>query len=156
MKGLRVKHAWLARAAGLCGAFAVTLAQAAEGARFAAPDVARSAPAGSASGIGQVTFALLVVLAAVFAAAWMVKRLRAVSGAASGIEVVASAALGAKERAVIVRVGETRLLLGVATGGVTLLHTLPPVDPSAAPIPDSHVLLQRPGFAELLKKSLGR
>ncbi len=59
----------------------------------------------------------MLVLAAVFVVALLVKRLRlATGGAANGIEVLAQASLGAKERAVIIRVGSERLLLGVASG----------------------------------------
>jgi flagellar protein FliO/FliZ len=124
--------------------------------RFAAPGVANSMPSGGASGIGQVTFALLLVLAAVFGVAWMLKRLRAVTGAgANGIEVLAQTSLGSKERAVIVRVGDERLLLGVASGQVTLLKSLPPQAPVANP-PSDTITFQKPNFAALLKKSLGR
>jgi flagellar protein FliO/FliZ len=118
----------LARATAVAGMFTLSTLQAAEATapRFAAPNVASSLPSGGASGIGQVTIALLLVLAAVFGVAWFVKRLRmATGGGVNGIEVLAQASLGAKERAVIVRVGGERLLLGVASGGVNLLRSLP-------------------------------
>jgi len=148
----------MTRAVAVAAAFVLQAAHAAETAapRFAAPGAASSLPAGNASGIGQVTFALLLVLAAVFAVAWMLKRLRAVTGAgANGIEVLAQTSLGSKERAVIVRVGEERLLLGVASGQVTLLKSLPAQAPGANP-PTDTITFQRPNFATLLKKSLGR
>ena len=108
---------------------------------------------GSASGIGQVTFALLLVLAAVFAVALLVKRLRAVTGAgANGIEVLAQTSLGAKERAVIVRVGGERLLLGVASGQVSLLQTLPP----DAPPHRLHRPMARPYKPELRRAAARR
>jgi flagellar protein FliO/FliZ len=146
------------RMAALAAMFVTQAVVAAESAapRFAAPGAASSLPSGGASGIGQVTFALLLVLAAVFGVAWMLKRLRAVTGAgANGIEVLAQTSLGSKERAVIVRVGNERLLLGVAAGQVTLLQTLPP-DASAPNPPDDRITFQKPNFAALLKKSLGR
>jgi flagellar protein FliO/FliZ len=130
-------------------------AEGAEAARaFAAPGAAASLPTSGASGIGQVTLALLLVLAAVFAAAWLMRRLRGMTGGGtSGIEVVSQVALGARERAVIVRVGATQLLLGVAQGQVSLLHVLP----EGAPLPPATVdTTQKPNFAALLKKSLGR
>jgi flagellar protein FliO/FliZ len=148
----------LAKLAGIAGVLLVRgthAAEAAANARFAAPDVASSLPAGSAGGIGQVTFALLLVLAAVFAVAVLLKRLRAVTGAGiNGIEVLAQASLGSKERAVIVRVGDTRLLLGVASGQVSLLQTLPQVAGPETPAGAASGPL--PNFAALLKKSLGR
>jgi flagellar protein FliO/FliZ len=149
---------FMARLAVFAGTFFLQAATAAESGspRFAAPNVATSLPSGGASGIGQVTFALLLVLAAVFGVAWFVKRLRVATGAgANGIEVLAQASLGAKERAVIVRVGNERLLLGVASGQVTLLKTLPQDAPAANP-PTDTITFQKPNFAALLKKSLGR
>jgi flagellar protein FliO/FliZ len=131
-------------------------AEAAAPARFADPNVSSTLPTSSVTGIGQVTFALLLVLAAVFAVAVLVKRLRAVTGAgANGIELLSQVSLGAKERAVIVRVGNTRLLLGVASGQVSLLHTLP-ADAPLTDIPSTAAVATRPSFAALLKKSLGR
>jgi flagellar biosynthetic protein FliO len=148
----------IAKLSACAGLFFLYCAHAAESPapRFAAPDVASSLPSSSASGIGQVTFALLIVLAAVFAVALMVKRLRAVTGAGvNGIEVLAQTSLGAKERAVIVRVAGERLLLGVASGQVTLLQKLPPEAVMPSPTLDGNAM-QRPTFAALLKKSLGR
>jgi flagellar protein FliO/FliZ len=93
---------------------------------FAAPTTAASLPSGTAGGIGQATLALLVVLAAIFAIAWIARRLRGMTrGGSQGIDVLAQAAVGPRERVVIVRVGNTRLLLGVAPGRVTHLHELP-------------------------------
>ena len=149
---------YMLRAAATAATFIMQAAHAAETAapRFAAPGAASSLPSGGASGIGQVTFALLLVLAAVFGVAWMLKRLRAATGAgANGIEVLAQTSLGAKERAVIVRVGEERLLLGVASGQVTLLKQLPADAPAANP-PGGTITFNKPNFAALLKKSLGR
>ena len=121
---------------------------------FAAPAEATHVPAGSATGLGQVTLSLLLVLAAVFAVAWMMRRLRTLGGnSGAAIEVVSQVALGARERAVIVRVGHQHLLLGVAPGRVNLLQQLPegavqpPAPDAAAPKAD---------FAALLRRRLGR
>jgi flagellar protein FliO/FliZ len=93
---------------------------------FAAPTTAASLPSSTAGGIGQATLALLLVLAAIFAIAWIARRMRGVvRGGGQGIDVIAQAAVGPRERVVIIRVGETRLLLGVAPGRVTALHQLP-------------------------------
>jgi flagellar protein FliO/FliZ len=123
---------------------------------FASPDAAASLPANAASSLGQVTLALMLVLAAVFVVAVLVKRMRNLAGAGThGIEVLAQTALGSKERAVVIRVGEQRLLLGVAPGQVTLLQTLPPEAqvPAQAPHADPSA---RPTFASLIKRSLGK
>ncbi|MEO6078221.1 MAG: flagellar biosynthetic protein FliO [Steroidobacteraceae bacterium] len=125
--------------------------------RFAAPEVAGSLPSGGASGIGQVTVALVLVLVAVFVVALLLKRLRAVTGAgANGIEVLGQASLGAKERAVIIRVGNERLLLGVAAGQVSLLQKLPLEITDSEPRTAATAAEQRPSFGALLRKSLGR
>jgi flagellar protein FliO/FliZ len=100
--------------------------QAAAPKAFAAPGTAASLPSGTAGGIGQATLALLVVLALIFGIAWMARRLRNVTrGTTQGIDVLAQAAVGPRERVVIVRVGNARLLLGVAPGRITHLHDLP-------------------------------
>ena len=124
--------------------------------RFAAPDVAAATTPGTASGIGQVMLALVLVLAAVFAAAWLIKRMRGfTAGGSDGIEVLSQAAVGAKERVVIVRVAGSRLLLGVAAGQVSLLQTLPP-EAAAAPPPADGSLQVSPRFTDLLRRSLGK
>ena len=124
--------------------------------RFAAPDTATALPGGSASGIGHVTLALLIVLAVVFALAFALKKMRAITGSGTnGIEVLAQVSLGAKERAVMIRVEGSRLLLGVSAGNVSLLQVLPPGQAAPAP-PATHVDVTRPTFGQLLRKSLGR
>ncbi len=92
---------------------------------FAAPRAAEPVATSPAAGLVQVTFSLLLVLAAVFAAAWAVRRLKGFGRLGPGaIEVIADVALGPKERAVLVQVGKQQLLLGVAAGNVSTLHVL--------------------------------
>lgn len=123
--------------------------------RFAAPEIASAPAASGATGIGQVMLALVVVLIAVFVAAVLVKRLRGFTGGGTdGIEVLSQAQVGGKERVVIVRVAGTRLLLGVASGQVNLLQTLPS-EPEGA-TPPAPGLAPTPRFTELLRRSLGR
>jgi flagellar protein FliO/FliZ len=123
---------------------------------FAAPTAATAAPAIGAGGLASVTVALLVVLVVIFALAWIARRLRTFGARAAGaLEILASMPLGAKERAVLVKVGDAQLLLGVAPGQVNTLHVLDhPVTlekPSAAAGGRT-----RPSFAALLKGSLGK
>jgi flagellar protein FliO/FliZ len=132
-------------------------ARAAESPLFAAPQTA--VPSTGADSFVQVTIALAVVLAAVFAAAWLMQRLRNFGGGQAGsIKVITSVALGAKERAVVVQVGRQQLLLGVAPGRVTTLHVL--AEPlngqeSVTPATSSAGQSDTPGFKFLLRKSLG-
>ncbi len=126
---------------------------------FAAPDIASGAPAMGVGGLGEVTLALAVVLAAIFALAWLVRRVRGVAGAASALGVLAEVRLGPKERAVLVKVGGEQLLLGVAPGQVSTLHVLAQpvhIDREAPPTSGSGPRGDRPSFRALLQRSLGR
>ena len=148
----------LAASGSLLLPFAIQCAEAAPepARRFAAPGAAASLPHTGMGGIGQVTVALLVVLALVFVLAYLLKKMRAATGAGpNGIEVLAQASLGAKERAVVIRVDGTRYLLGVAQGQVSLLQVLSqstPATPPAPPEPSPG----KPDFSQLLRRSLGR
>ena len=74
----------------------------------------------------QMLAGLLLVLAVIGAAAWLLKRIAANPGAATGtLKVIAGAAVGQRERVVLVEIGGTWLVLGVAPGQVRTLHTLP-------------------------------
>jgi flagellar protein FliO/FliZ len=136
---------------------------------FAAP-VQQAAPT-AAGGLLRVVVALLIVLAAVLAAAWLARRMRALSAgaASSSLELLAQLPLGARERAVLVRVGECQLLLGVAPGAVRTLHVFTQAAASmsnavVAPQPGTpqpgtpavDTRGERPSFKSLLLKSLGK
>ncbi len=148
-RGLSLGVIWLLPACGLAADPATPAPV------FAAPAAATSTVAGSAGGLGQVTLALLFVLAAIFGVAWFMRRLRGLTGGEESLRVIAQVALGARERAVVVQVGNQQVLLGVAPGRVNLLQVLPegglPAPQAATPS-----LAVRPDFAALLKKSLGR
>lgn len=105
------------------------------------------------TGLGQVLLGLMVVIAVLLASLHLLKRLQSPRGkGAAGLKVVAATAVGPRERVVVVEVGETWLVLGVAPGQVNTLHTLPrQVLPEDAPAPP-------PGadFAAWLKKALER
>jgi flagellar protein FliO/FliZ len=121
---------------------------------FASPEMAAAVSNGGAGGFGKITLALVVVLGALFLVAMVAKRFRNLSGGNRALEVIAQTPLSARERVVIVKVGSARLLLGVATGQVSLLHVLTdaePVSSNPMPAPDA-----RPTFSALLKRSLGR
>jgi flagellar protein FliO/FliZ len=122
---------------------------------FAAPAAAAHAPPIGAGGLLSVTLALLAVLAAIFALAWFTRRARTFGNRAAGaLEVLANMPLGPKERAVLLKVGAAQILLGVAPGRVNVLHVLEqPIEvgrPAAAGQPG------RPGFSQLLRRSLGK
>lgn len=122
---------------------------------------------GQTGSLVRVTLALIVVLAAVFAAAWFSRRMHGVgSSRSAALEVIAQLPLGPRERAVLVRVGAQQVLLGVASGNVRALHVLPPgaallpqigetsgMQAAAADVPEA---MQRPTFKSMLLKSLGK
>jgi flagellar protein FliO/FliZ len=129
---------------------------------FAAP-VQQSAT-GSAGGLLRVILALIVVLAAVLAAAWLARRMRAFSGGggSASLEMLAQLPLGTRERAVLVRVGDCRVLIGVAPGNVRTLHVLGPSALPLAEVPTADAATPandpaaRPTFKALLLRSLGK
>ena len=123
---------------------------------FAAPSTGSAAPVVSAGGLLSVTLALLAVLAAIFALAWLARRMR-MNGSRAGnaLQILASMPLGPKERAVLVKVGEAQILLGVAPGQVNALHVLAqPIEIGKPASTDGPAA--RPTFAALLKRSLGK
>jgi flagellar biosynthetic protein FliO len=134
---------------------ACRLACAAADAPFAQP--AASAAPGQGAGMLRVTLALILVLAAVFATAWFVRRVRGIGGASgTGMEVLAQVPLGARERAVLIRVGERQILIGVAPGNVRTLHVLETDASTSAPSAAPPEPALRPTFKSLLLKSLGK
>ena len=129
------------------------LAGAGDRAAFAAPKQYLTDNGGF--GMLRVCVALAFVVGAVYALAWLMRRLRNGVGAnAPGLMVMSQVSLGARERAVLLRVGEQHLLLGVAAGSVRLLQevtvTAAPAAVHTAPAGE------RPNFRELLRRSLGR
>src|SRR5688572_30023659 len=123
---------------------------------FAAPDAATSS--GAAGGAFEVTLALLLVVGLIAALAWFARRARGglFRGRGSRIQVLASQSLGVKESAVLVRVGDTDILVGVAQGNVRPLHVFPVgANTEAPPVPETAGAPGAPNFKELLLKSLG-
>ena len=86
-----------------------------------------AAPGSSAAGsLFQVFLGLIAVLILIAGSAWVAKRFGVTRGGASSIlQVISSASVGARERVVVVEVGESWLVVGVAPGSVSALLTLP-------------------------------
>ena len=128
---------------------------------FGAPSVAASTASSGIASLGQVTLALGLVLALIFVAAWLMRRLKGFGKTGTGaLDIVAELPLSQKERAVLIRVGTRQVLIGVAPGRVTTLHVLdePVSIPSAGNgIPGSGATgAERQTFKSLLMKSLGK
>lgn len=73
---------------------------------------------------GTMIVSLLLVLVAIIAAAWLLKKLQVGGSVTNHLKVVSSLNLGTKERLVVVQVGEKQLLLGVTGQQINLLDTL--------------------------------
>jgi len=87
----------------------------------------------------QVILSLLLVLVVIAIVAWVLKRI-ALPHNVSGklLKVVSGVAVGQRERIVLVEVNDTWLIVGVAPGHVTALHsmpksTLPPITDDTSP-----------------------
>lgn len=101
----------------------------------------------------QALLALLVVLAALFAFLWLLRRLSPLQMGAQGVvRVVGGVMLGSRERLVIVEVADQWLLLGVAAGQVNHLHTMPKPQGYSAPADN----VASGSFASKLAELLGR
>lgn len=112
----------------------------------------------SEAAILRLIVSLFFIVALILACAWITRRagwLR--TGNGSGLRVIGSQSLGARSYVAMVEVEDARLVLGVTTNQISLLHTLPPADPASAkalpgiaPGPED----ARPGFAAALGKVL--
>ena len=92
----------------------------------AATPTSEASPAVSSGSVLQVVIGLAVVLALLWGISWLLKRYSPLRGTGSGlIRIVGGAAVGQRERIVLVEVGSTWLLVGVAPGQVRTLHTMP-------------------------------
>jgi flagellar protein FliO/FliZ len=74
----------------------------------------------------QVVLGLAVVVVLLLGSLHLLKRLQAPRGSAGGVlRTVTGIAVGPRERVVVLEVGETWLVVGVAPGRVNMLHSLP-------------------------------
>jgi flagellar protein FliO/FliZ len=136
---------------------------------FAAPAANTTSHVSSVGSTGHVTLALAIVLVCVFAAAWVLKKLRKLQVGPHGVDIkiVAQVALGTKERAVLLQVRNVQLLVGVSGGQVNTLHAFtgdsllePEKNTTVLPAQSADVghstsQLDKPSFQAILKKSLG-
>ena len=130
----------MTRLALLLGGLAPRLALAAD-----APDLV---PDGA--GLLRATVGLALVLALIFAVGWLMRRLAPARGGSTGpLRIVGSHALGARERVVLLEVGEQWLVVGVAPGNVRGLATLPRGELPPAPATPASA------FAAMLARARG-
>ena len=122
------------------------------------PAAAQQAPTPALFGGGEIlqmlagfAFVLLLLIGAL----WLLRRLGPGQHSAHRLaKVVGAVSVGTRERVVLVEVGETLLVLGVAAGNVRTLHSLPkPDQPSSG---TSEVPTARDGFGDMLDRLRGR
>lgn len=122
---------------------------------FAAEPVAlAAAPAVGGNVAGQLTqlvLGLLLVVGLIFVLAWLLRRVQRIGpGNAQVIELVGSRALGARDRLVLVQVGEEQILLGLTPGRITPLHVL------KHPVSVAQTEAATPEFAQRLMELMGK
>ncbi|MBK1721308.1 flagellar biosynthetic protein FliO [Thiocystis violacea] len=77
--------------------------------------------------LAQLLGSLVLVILVILMLAWLLRRLPAVQGQGQGqalIQILAVRSIGARERLMLVQVGEEQVLIGVAPTGVRTLHRL--------------------------------
>ena len=100
--------------------------------------------------IGKTVFALALVLGFILLCAWLARRVSpGLQGQGRWLRVVASRAVGPKERVVVVAVEDTWLVLGVAAGQVNTLHEMP-----APRADDAETDAGEPGFSSRFARAL--
>jgi len=77
------------------------------------------------SHLANTAIGLVFVLALIVALAWFLRRFGGLTNAGKGIvTIIGGVSLGTRERAVLLQVGEARILVGVSPGRVQALHVL--------------------------------
>ncbi|MBS7663054.1 flagellar biosynthetic protein FliO [Pseudomonas lalucatii] len=111
----------MCRVIGVFGALPLTALAAEPAAQAASP----LADGGMAGQLVQLLLGLLLVIGLIFLLAWLMRRLQQV-GPRGGqvIRVLASQALGPRDRLVLVQVGQEQILLGLTPGRITPLHVM--------------------------------
>ncbi|MGG5873865.1 flagellar biosynthetic protein FliO [Pseudomonas peli] len=109
------------------------------------------AGAGMGGQLVQLLLGLLLVIGLIFLLAWLMRRVQQiVPRGGQVIKVVATQALGPRDRLVLVQVGSEQVLLGLTPGTITSLHVLKePVH-----LPDSEPASSE--FAQRLMELLGK
>lgn len=107
---------------------------------------------GMISQIVQLVLGLGFVVGLIFGLAWLLRRMQNQAGPRGNqaIQLLASQSLGARERLLLVQVGEEQVLLGLTAGRITPLHVLK--EPVVMPATSATT----PDFAKRLQELLGR
>ena len=104
----------------------------------------------------QLIVGLLFVLLCIVVLAWLARRMNRFQSSSNGaLQVLGGISMGARERVVLVQVGTTQLLLGVAPGRINMLHQLEqPLQQDEAHPGDGVALPFGKSFADKLNAAL--
>jgi flagellar protein FliO/FliZ len=104
----------------------------------------------SVGSMAQLTLSLIAIVGLILAISWMLKRLKLAGPRGTGeIAVIDQVSVGPRERIVLLRVGESQVLIGIGASGLV------PLTPLAVPIVLKGVT-QVPAFAERLRDFMKR
>jgi flagellar protein FliO/FliZ len=124
---------------------------AAESAPVAPVPAVSQAGSGMAAQLGQLAIGLLLVVGLIFLLAWLLRRVqRMAPRGGQVIKLVATQALGPRDRLVLVQVGGEQILLGLSAGRITPLHVL------KEPVHLADAQAASPEFAQRLMELLGK
>lgn len=74
----------------------------------------------------ETLLGLVLVLGCIVLVAWLLKRTSGFSSSANGeLKIIAGIALGAREKAILLQVGDQQILVGVTPQQIRTLHVLP-------------------------------
>lgn len=120
-------------------ALAVSGAAALAAAPVLAQQPATETPGVPSGALLQMVLGLALILALLFAVAFILRRIGARQGFGGNgpLRIVGGQMLGTRERIVLVEVGDTWLVVGIAPGQLRTLHTMPKGELSTPPTGDS-------------------
>ena len=108
--------------------------------------------------LAQLIVGLMFVLLCIVILAWLAKRFNRFQSSSDGsLQILGGISMGARERVVLVQVGATQLLLGVAPGRINMLHQLEqPLEKTGADVGGRPDRSLGKGFADKLNYALSR
>ena len=105
----------------------------------------------------QLVLSLALVIGIIILFAWLMRRAGGLHGQAGGtLRILGGLSLGTREKLVLVKVGETQLLLGVAPGQVRKLHVLDTPIAQESLKDSGSEKNEVVGFSDRLKTALGK
>lgn len=121
-----------------------------QGSTFAAKTL--TTPPVTTSALLETILGLFIVLACIAFLAWLLRRTGRFQSSANGeMKIITSLALGPRERAVLLQVGEQQILVGVTAQSVQTLHIL---DTPISTIPTKANSSTHSNFAEKLQQMM--